>query len=252
MAGYVIIQGGQMEYDEAIGGLGDQAHRVLFVSWVREQRPVAGLRRFVVDDALKRLPGPWNEDMVVRALEELEAAGLAVWDREARLLFLRPALEHDRLRGANSVKGAAASVRELPDSPALIPALSYLAREAELAGGEDMEALAGGLRLRLETIRSPFEGGSEGRPNQAQPPLKGVHGVDNKLSAMGNSTPVSIIPGRDGEKNLPSATPSEGGTRARVSQSQSQAPFPPKPPLSRPGGLWGKIGLGRKGGEDGN
>ncbi|MCF8034681.1 MAG: hypothetical protein K9K66_04380 [Desulfarculaceae bacterium] len=260
--GFCAVDPGLYQYDEAIRGLPDDAFRVLHVLWFREPRHWLGVSRFRPADILPQLPPGWSEKRVQEAVSGLVAAGLALWHPEAKLVFLRPALEHDRAsRGERSVIGAYTSLTALPQVPLLVPAYQKLglamldaidgikkgdnipARRARLADmAEVVQDRASRLLEQEEDTPSMdhewgIDGVSEEGKGSGQCPIDGVSMGHTGGGGDGEKVPD---PGGGGEKNLPK----KGASMGYLARAGDPSPPPDRPPPK--GGSGDRPGLVRR------
>ncbi|MCF8065001.1 MAG: hypothetical protein K9K36_07145 [Desulfarculaceae bacterium] len=255
MSGYSQIRGDQLWYRLAQAGVGANARNLFFFLLApANERPVAGVRRFLPNEPLTFMPD-WEQGTATEALSALERAGLVAYDRGTALIFVPLLLEMQPCKGANAVNGAAAAIESLPDSPVMVGALEHLAMAADEAGrvaslradglqdgakkesaqrsAEQLAALAEELRERAGRVANsvtPSEGGPEGvrRGVQgglriAEPPSEGVPRARGRACAPypdPHPDPEPKLSGEDPPKRAPPflgkhRTAKSGGKRGR-------------------------------------
>ena len=240
MAGYCTIRGDVLDYDRRVESLGDSAYRLFMLTLYSRGRTMLGVMRWVPADALPRVAG-WGLPEVETALAELIEADLLAYDAQARLLLNPFTLEFAPVKGINQVRGALALLRDLPDSPVLLPALGHvLAAARSLARGKGQPADLPELVAELEERQAALSGtplpGVAGVEAGAQYPSEGGSGQSAKPEypcqgvpdgyGRGSDTP-SIPPGRGSD--TPPIPLGRGLDTPRIPPTRTRARSDPDP-----------------------
>ena len=224
MSGFIQVKRDEFTYDQRLIGLSDQAFRLHTYLWQGFGQNVCGLRRFMVPEALAW--GLTDLETAQAALDELIGAELAIYDPQMQLLFIPLCLEHSPIVGLNSIKHAAKTLQDAPDSLALVPVIEHLLIQ--------IPPEAAALEAKAEQSPSGDKGGK-----LAQKGVRELSGItENLLARLARIKPdharATDGPGRAGQSMGTPTAPGADGVIPLIPRSDKE----PTPPGPHAKGVW--------------